>query len=228
MRAHALFITASIFAMVAASPALAQSTVEPVEEPSAFTVTWTTSVASGRVYADQGFTVTDNFSIENDISTCAGDTCFGIWNAHTPGESEVDESEIYVSQGFALGETTVEVAASYVILEGPEIWDVNAIIEHPLSENLSVGLGAEVMRGGFNDTVIRAYADYSTSSGRWTTTISPSVAYSDWSGRVGLGISASVAYTFSNDVAAEVYYDGYVNQESDGFFGVRLVVPLIK
>lgn len=76
MRAHALFITASIFAMVAASPALAQSTIEPVEEPSAFTVTWTTSVASGRVYADQGFTVTDNFSIENDISTCAGDTCF--------------------------------------------------------------------------------------------------------------------------------------------------------
>lgn len=228
MRTQVLLASSIIALLLGATTAFAQ---EPTTEPAAasnFSVTWTVSAVEGRLFKDQGFVLNDDLTILNDLTACTeGGTCFGVWNAWSPtGNTAAEETDVSVSHDFVRGDTTVTPQAMYIFVEGPDVWDVNVTIDHRLNDNWSAGVSAEVMRGGFNDTVAQVYLTGSTSSGPWSASVTPSIAYSDWSGRTGFGISASAGYTFGNGVKLEVIYDGYVGEDSNGFFGVQLVKGL--
>ena len=191
---------------------------------SEFSINWTVTVADGRLFKDQGFTLTDQPTIQNSVTACTeSGTCFGWWNSWSPSRRiEDEETDLSASHTFGAGATQLRVEGMFIIALGPETWDLNATVSHKVNDNLSFGVRGELMRGGFDDSVVRGFVSYTETRGSWDFTVTPSVAYSDWSGRVGFGLSASTGYTFDNGVRLGLGYDGYVNKESDGFFNLNL------
>jgi len=249
MRIRALFtITASTLAL--ATAAIAQDApmgpsvesqppvqVVPADAPvgstseppiaAANSITWTVSYAQGRLFKDQAFTLTDQPTIQNDLTACFGSTCLGIWNAWSPsGRKGDEETDLSISHSREIGRARVTGQVMFIIAEGPETWDVNLVVEHPINDACSAGIRGELMRGGFSDSVARAFVSCRYSNGSWDASVTPSVAYSDWAGGTAAGVSASAGYTFQNKVRIGLGYDGYVAPVQDGFFNLSLSVPL--
>ena len=173
---------------------------------------------------DQGFTLTKEPTVQADMTLCRGNTCASIWTAVSPSGREADEeTDFSVSQTWNAGDTTIRGTIGYYLVPGKEVWDGVVDISRPVNDRCAMGIRGEAMRGGFNDTVVRAYGSCTFPVAEsLSASVTPSIAYSDWSGRAGAGLTASLDYTLDNGVTLSLFGEGYVNQTSDGMVGIRI------
>lgn len=213
MRIRALSIAAAILSLMAA-PAFAQSVVS---DPEGWELSTTATLATGRIFADQGFVLTEEPVIELDATACRDAVCVGIWRAQSlVGDNSVHETDFTVAYSFAAGDNSLEIKAGVFELPGPEVIDVSFSATRDVSDVCAATGSVELMRGGFEDTVFKAQlgctAQFNNSNLGWDA--SSSVIHSDWSGNASFGYQALLYYQYNSGVRLTAGVKGFVSDEA--------------
>ena len=144
-----------MIALSIAAPATAQTVAGEAE----WSTSWSVTLAEKRIFPDQGFTLTEEPTLQGAATACRDDTCFGLWQAWSLVGREGDqETDFTVAHNFESGETTIQAMAGYYLVPGKEVYDFVVDASRPVSEHCLAGIRAEVMLGGFEDRVVRGYA----------------------------------------------------------------------
>ncbi|HEX2792668.1 MAG TPA: hypothetical protein VHO23_03055 [Candidatus Paceibacterota bacterium] len=182
------------------------------------------TLASGRVFADQGYTVTDNPVVEFDFTVEYEGWSFNLWHAESlSGERFARETDLTLGKEFEAGPFTGFVQGAYFIVPGNDIPEAMAGLRYPLSDACSLTGSYEAMWGGFKTRVtkVELSCDLPVSE-RATLSLAPAAAHDTDAGRIALGGTVEATYAVSGDIAIGAFVTGYASKESDAIVGIRV------
>lgn len=183
-----LFASAAIF--LAATPTLA---AEP-------TVSISGSVVSGRIFGDQGFTLTTEPVTELDFTVCKDGTCFNLWTTQSlVGRSEDHETDIIVWHDFKFEGFTLQLKGGYYEIPGKDVWNATVTGTVPLSTSCAFEVSYEIDEGGFTERAWKLKSPCSIPlQGGWTFNVAPAIAHSEaFPGTTG-GLELDFTRTFDD------------------------------
>lgn len=205
----------------------AGSDAAPIAEPktdSNVSVTAYGHVASGRIFQDQAFTLTEKPAFEGGVTVCyRGTLCVDAWQAVSlVGRSEDRETDLVVWKDVQLAEqTTLQVKSGRYWLPGPDVWDVKVTLTHEVSKACSVIASGEAMREGFVDNV--AHAELACAvplPGAFELDGNVGPSYSTWSGIMAVGYEVGVSHPVTDSFSLRAFAKGYTSKHgSDTVLG---------
>jgi hypothetical protein len=210
------------FASAAVATSLAFVAPALAEEP---TVSISGAVANGRIFADQGFTLTDEPVVELDLTVCKEDTCVNLWTAQSlVGRSEDHETDVAIWRDFGSDKFIFQVKVAYFEVPGKDIWEGQLTGTYQVTNNCSVALSYEQMAGGYEEKVLKAKAPCSVNlRDGWTMSIAPAIAHSEASPGTTGGLELDFSRALDNGVTIRFYGKGYARDDaSDGILGIQL------
>lgn len=208
-------VVAAVVLVFVATPVLAQE----VPEESGVEVTTYGSVASGRIFADQGFTLTEDPVVEFGTTVCSGDWCGDVWVAESlTGREEDHELDVAVWRTFSLGETSVETKLAWYELPGEEVWAATVTATHPLTEACEASASYQVMWAGFTDHVykVEGSCTFETPVENLSATVSAGPVYSSWADSTSLSYEASLDYSLTDSLSLSFSLSGYEGKFDSG------------
>ncbi|MEK7080061.1 MAG: hypothetical protein AAB901_02115, partial [Patescibacteria group bacterium] len=111
-------------------------------------------VDSGRVFLDQGLTLTQRPVGIADFTLCKEGWCFDFWRAQPfTNHPEDRETDLQVWKDLQHGSVNYQIKGAFYEVEGREIWEAKFTASHSVSSSCTISASAEFMRGGFNDNI---------------------------------------------------------------------------
>lgn len=206
---NALALSASIFTIVAATPAFAQ-------EASGRSFEVGGGVASGFLYPDQASVFSERTTATFDATVCSDGWCGTIWTAQT-GESETSETDLIVSREFDTGPVTFNLQGGYYLVAGEDIWSGIASATLPVSGAVSVTASYEVLDGGFESRVAKLASNYEHSfSNRVNGDIEVAISHDTSIDARVLSYEAGLSYALTEKLAVRAYLQGFESEASNG------------
>jgi hypothetical protein len=191
------------------------------------TVSVSGGVASGRIFGDQGFTLTRKPVTEASVTVCKDGTCLDVWTAQSlSGRSQDHETDVAVWHDFKSDRFTFRVKGAYFELPGKEVWDGQLTVTYQANDTCSVAGSYERMVGGFDEEVFKIEVPCSFTLGnKWTASVAPAIATSKafpgTTGGLKLGASRELGNGFTLSISAK----GYARDQDrkDGVVAVQIV-----
>ncbi|MES2668070.1 MAG: hypothetical protein V4644_00030 [Patescibacteria group bacterium] len=213
----ALALSVSAFVSLSSLPALAQ-------EPPSFTAG--IGVASGSVFPDQAFTLSDGPVLEADAEACTGTGwCVSLFTVQS-GEEGAYENDFVVSYAHEAGPLTLGYAAGYFQVAGEDILSATGSASVAVSDALSVTASYEAMTGGLETRVSKLSGTYERAvTDRWTVDLTLAVGHDTSIDAVVASMDAGVTYALTDTLGIRFFGTGYESSVgSDAVFGASFRV----
>ena len=171
------------------------------------------SLASGRDFKKQQFSLYRGPTAEAEFYATRGRYTCGVWVAET-GDPVYNEQDFTCSGTFG----NLTVGGGIYVLDGPEVWDIQASYRVPVNETSAVTFTVDVMHGPtFSDeTFDIAFETGGDLSDRWSWSADVGASHSRWADGVNVFGGGSVSYAISDEVAVSFGIVGFAGENDEG------------
>lgn len=218
------FVTLVAAITFSATTALAQTTVSG-----------SVDYNPARFFPEQGLTAcwtpTDIYS-----ATVSNDgTYFNVWHAET-GSRPCNETDLTLGHVWNVSDrATLDGNIAMFELAGPEAYRARLTYSYQVSDEISVSVNGDVVRGGFETDVLRVQGRWSDEiAGPFTGSAMVGLSVDSWSEDTVAQWNLGVSFPFLFGTTGTVYYTGYdvldngradrPGEEGDDMFGVSVAV----
>lgn len=205
----------------AGSDATPQAASQAPGAASRIEVSGNVTLATGRVFQDQRFVLSEDLVVEASINLAYDGWNLNLWHVEsaTGRRSRLNrETDVTLSRSWSAGGVSITGQVGvYFIPDISTVYEAKFTLGHPIGRSCQADLSVEIMRGGFEDEVLRGQVRCSREiAPRVTADITPSVSLSNFGGGFSFGGDIGVSYRLNDNLSFRGYAKGYTSGVGSG------------